>query len=105
MKPRLINILYAQQKGVCFWCSTIMDPETDITKGKSNTKHKRVTIDHIIPLSRGGRNCETNKFAACRKCNSERGNLLAKEYIDKKIKDFNSLISSEAFRRYIEGSL
>lgn len=31
------------------------------------------TIEHVIPLSRGGSNHRSNKVAACRPCNEERG--------------------------------
>jgi 5-methylcytosine-specific restriction endonuclease McrA len=31
------------------------------------------TADHVVPLSRGGRNRRSNTVIACRSCNSEKG--------------------------------
>jgi 5-methylcytosine-specific restriction endonuclease McrA len=38
------------------------------------------TIDHIIPLIRGGNNLEHNLVPACRKCNSSKGSKLLSEW-------------------------
>lgn len=35
--------------------------------------NKELTIDHIVPLSQGGTDIESNLRTLCRKCNSERG--------------------------------
>jgi 5-methylcytosine-specific restriction endonuclease McrA len=35
---------------------------------------RRATIDHILPLSKGGTDAPTNLRAACLQCNNERGN-------------------------------
>ncbi len=50
----------------CFWCGTSLTPET-------------ITIDHYIPLSRGGSNKIKNLRLACRRCNQNRGNALPRE--------------------------
>ncbi len=47
----------------CFWCSCELTNET-------------LTIDHYIPLSRGGSNKIKNLRLACFDCNQERGNTL-----------------------------
>ncbi len=39
-----------------------------------------VTTDHIIPLSKGGNNCQVNLIPSCLKCNNERGNMDFYEY-------------------------
>lgn len=31
------------------------------------------TIDHVIPLSKGGRNIESNRVIACHECNNKKG--------------------------------
>ncbi len=35
--------------------------------------------DHIVPISRGGRDCWTNVITACKRCNSHKGNRLLSE--------------------------
>lgn len=39
------------------------------------------TVDHMIPLKRGGRNTSANKVLACYRCNQEKGALTATDYI------------------------
>ena len=46
--------------------------------GKSGTV-KDLTIDHVIPVSRGGKNTWENVVAACGPCNSKKGNKLLRE--------------------------
>lgn len=48
---------------VCFWCELSLTLET-------------ATIDHVIPLSRGGMNNSNNYVLACQPCNNKRGNLI-----------------------------
>ena len=40
---------------------------------------KDLTIDHVIPVSRGGQNTWENVVAACGPCNSRKGNKLLRE--------------------------
>lgn len=40
-----------------------------------------LTVDHIIPSSRGGDNTVENKIASCKRCNCEKGNKNAVEYM------------------------
>ena len=39
----------------------------------------KLTIDHILPSSRGGQNTWLNLVAACKKCNQKKGNKTPKE--------------------------
>jgi 5-methylcytosine-specific restriction endonuclease McrA len=41
---------------------------------------KNLTIDHIIPLSRGGYHISNNLVACCRTCNCSKGIKLLKEW-------------------------
>jgi 5-methylcytosine-specific restriction endonuclease McrA len=40
-----------------------------------------MTLDHKMPLSRGGRNSPENYVAACRPCNNDKGDMTLDEYL------------------------
>lgn len=40
-----------------------------------------LTMDHVIPLSRGGSNLPANKAPACKDCNGDKAQLTAAEYL------------------------
>lgn len=42
------------------------------------------TIDHVVPLSRGGSNDVANMRPCCRGCNAAKGNLLVEEWQEKR---------------------
>ena len=42
-------------------------------------RHDELTIDHIVPISRGGRNSWDNVVTACKKCNNRKGSHLPGE--------------------------
>lgn len=64
--------LFAAQKGRCWLCGLRMLKK----RGQINT----VTVDHIIPLSRGGTHSKRNLKGACYLCNKTRGNIMPKEF-------------------------
>jgi 5-methylcytosine-specific restriction endonuclease McrA len=41
---------------------------------------KTLTLDHVIPQSKGGPNKWGNLVTACKKCNNEKADLTLKEY-------------------------
>lgn len=45
--------------------------------GKIIPNHLSMTVEHVIPLSKGGTNDEVNKVALCCDCNTAKGNLIA----------------------------
>jgi 5-methylcytosine-specific restriction endonuclease McrA len=63
-----ILALLEASNGICFYCPA------DISGGKH-------TIDHFIPLSRGGSNWPSNIRMACVNCNSMKGDMLPKEFL------------------------
>jgi hypothetical protein len=55
------------QKGVCYYCGK------DV--GRMN-----LTMDHVVPLSRGGKSKKGNIVAACKKCNNKKKYMLPLEW-------------------------
>lgn len=44
---------------------------------------KQATIDHVVPLSRGGLSTFNNMKLCCITCNNKKGDLLLHEFLDK----------------------
>jgi len=55
------------QPGICYYCSK------DV--GLSN-----LTMDHVVPLSRGGKSKKGNIVPACKECNNKKKYLLPVEW-------------------------
>ena len=73
--------------------------------------HNDVTMDHVIPVSKGGKTAWDNIVASCMPCNSAKGNKLIKprkspyeptyyELVNKR-KKFHTDIPHESWRTYI----
>ena len=64
-----------QQKlsiGTCYYCGKLFKP-------------KALTMDHIVPLARGGRSTKDNLVTCCKGCNTKKKTLLPiewEEYMD-----------------------
>ncbi|KPA19754.1 HNH endonuclease [Candidatus Magnetomorum sp. HK-1] len=59
-------------KGLCGYCGKNVSP-------------KKLTMDHIVPISRGGRTTRGNVKPACKSCNTKKKTMLTfewQEYID-----------------------
>lgn len=54
-------------KGVCFYCGR-------------TTPARQLTMDHIVPLARGGRSTKGNVVPACKDCNNRKKSLLPMEW-------------------------
>ncbi|MBN1625039.1 MAG: HNH endonuclease [Deltaproteobacteria bacterium] len=59
-----LNII---QDGVCYYC-------------KRNVGRANLTMDHIVPLSRGGKSKKGNIVPACKECNNKKKYLLPIEW-------------------------
>jgi 5-methylcytosine-specific restriction protein A len=55
------------QKGVCHYC-------------QSQVGREHLTMDHVVPLSRGGKSSKGNIVAACKTCNNKKKYLLPIEW-------------------------
>jgi hypothetical protein len=56
-----------RDKGQCHWCGR------DVPSGE-------LTMDHIVPISRGGRSTKNNVVTACKSCNNKKKQLLPMEW-------------------------
>jgi len=54
-------------QGICFYC-------------KKNVGREQLTMDHVVPLSRGGKTRKGNIVPACKECNSKKKYLLPIEW-------------------------
>jgi 5-methylcytosine-specific restriction endonuclease McrA len=61
-------------KGVCHYC------------GKS-FKPKDLTMDHVVPLSRGGKSTKGNVVPCCKECNNKKKYMTPVDIIIKIMKD------------------
>ena len=54
-------------KGVCYYCEKEVPP-------------RELTLDHLLPLARGGRSSKGNCVPACKDCNNRKRDLLPLEW-------------------------
>lgn len=54
-------------KGICYYC-------------RSKVGREQLTMDHVVPLSRGGKSKKGNIVPACKACNSKKKYLLPLEW-------------------------
>ena len=54
-------------QGKCYYCGAQVPP-------------KELTLDHIVPLVRGGKTSRGNCVPACKACNSQKQSLLPMEW-------------------------
>ncbi len=67
-----------EQNWLCYYCDTYME----MSIGPSY-KLYTMTGEHVIPLSQGGANDETNIVAVCSQCNYERSKDYKNRYLRK----------------------
>ncbi len=69
-----------RSSGICHYCNNKFVP-------------KELTMDHIIPIARGGKTEKSNVVPCCKECNTKKSQLLPsewKEYMDSLSKNKNS---------------
>ena len=68
IRPAKRVAIYLRDGMACVWC------------GAAAEDGAALTLDHVVPWSRGGNNRAANLVTACRACNSARGNRSAAAY-------------------------
>ncbi len=61
--------VYMRDGFVCAYCVRTM------------THFNQVTVDHVLPKSKGGKDTVDNLTACCRSCNVKKGNLLLTQFL------------------------
>lgn len=56
-----------RSRGICHFCGRSFKP-------------KELTMDHVVPLIRGGKSTKQNIVPACKECNSKKKNMLPVEW-------------------------
>lgn len=51
----------------CYYCGTQVKP-------------REMTMDHVVPLARGGRSTKDNLVACCKECNTKKRTMLPLEW-------------------------
>ncbi|HTZ17398.1 MAG TPA: HNH endonuclease [Dissulfurispiraceae bacterium] len=54
-------------RGRCYYCNAQVHP-------------KELTMDHLVPIIRGGKSVKSNIVAACKECNNKKKYLLPLEW-------------------------
>jgi 5-methylcytosine-specific restriction endonuclease McrA len=70
--------VFDRQEGKCFYCGVVMREQPYLGRRRQWPKKMRfhpdmATIDHVIPISRGGTEHYTNLVYACFRCNTMKG--------------------------------
>lgn len=68
--PEVRKQIYRKSNGFCCLCGEFVDYED-------------YTVDHIVPLAKGGTNDISNLQCTCRVCNSIKTDVLPNEFMDK----------------------
>jgi 5-methylcytosine-specific restriction endonuclease McrA len=69
----------------CFYCGKKM-------------KERNKTIDHIVPIKKGGSNCFSNLAICCSRCNSIKGGYTIQELIDQLYKRYKFADETEQIK-------
>lgn len=69
LRPTLTPIVFDQGGYHCMWC-----------QGRLGDEGIHLTVDHLVPISRGGGNDLENLSPCCDSCNSRKGALTMREF-------------------------
>ena len=68
-------------KGLCYHCGQKFKPE-------------ELTMDHLLPIARGGKTNKKNCVTSCKECNSKKGHKLSVELVMDDMRDELSRLNS-----------
>ena len=67
-----------QCKGICHYCGETFEPQ-------------ELTMDHVLPIVRGGKTTKGNIVPCCKECNNDKKYLTPAEIILKQLEDEGKL--------------
>lgn len=82
-KPSIIKVqkyIYTEHRNVPLTRENVFKRDNHKCVYCEESDRKKLTIDHVIPQSKGGPNTWENLTTACKKCNGEKADLSLEEY-------------------------
>lgn len=73
----ILKELRSEQGNRCYFCKRLMLAKTTVPEERQYV----ATLDHLKALSKGGDNSRENLCAACNRCNAEKGDMDAADYL------------------------
>lgn len=70
------SVILKANGGACYLCGAITDASLD------SNDPLYPTVDHVVPLSRGGTHAEDNARCCCRRCNTRKSDNTINEFLD-----------------------
>lgn len=68
-----MNLTVPDNSLFCCYCGEKFNP---LNRGKAKT------VDHLIPVSKGGANNSYNKRNCCKRCNTQKADMLLQDYLN-----------------------
>lgn len=75
--------LFEERNGKCYICNRDM-----VLKSNSTNKYRLATVDHIVPLAKGGSNDKDNCIICCSLCNQLKGDKMLTDELRENIKNY-----------------
>ena len=82
--------IYIRDGLACVWCGSGLEDE-GVT----------LSLDHVVPVSRGGRNVSRNLVTSCRKCNSVRSDRSLLDFAQAVANYLNSGVTYREIMRHV----
>ena len=88
-RPTTRLAIYLRDGMACAYCGATVEDGT------------LLTLDHLMPDSRGGSNAPTNLVTACRRCNCARGNRTVRSFCRATAEYLNHDAKAETIERHV----
>jgi CRISPR/Cas system Type II protein with McrA/HNH and RuvC-like nuclease domain len=82
------DIIYNRQDGYCYYCGVKMVRYPTVMNMPD-----KFTVDHIIPISKGGKKDDENLVGACNQCNNAKGSACGHFWIEREF-EFKPIVKT-----------